>query len=170
MGSNPVIATRGRGVLVFTIGGVTFGAHADDVAGLVDAERLQPLPMQREPLAGIVAFRGEMIPAFDLASYLGLRAPAGAAGGRFALVMARGGDRFGVVVPQMPRLVAETDLREVEVSSADQELAALLEAVLEAPNGERVHCLNYWSIIDSIMPRESRSRAASVEHGGRRIP
>jgi chemotaxis signal transduction protein len=169
MGSNPAIATRGRGVLVFTIGGVSFGAHADDVAGLVGADRLAPLPMQREPLAGIVAFRGEMVPAFDLASYLGLHADAGPTGGRFALVMARGGDRFGVVVPQMPRLVAETELREVEVSSADQELAALLEAVLET-RGERVHCLNYWSIIDSIMPRESTFRAASAEDGGRRIP
>jgi hypothetical protein len=41
--------------------------------------------------------------------------------------------------------------------------------VLET-RGERVHCLNYWSIIDSIMPRESTFRAASAEDGGRRIP
>jgi chemotaxis signal transduction protein len=156
-------------VLVFTIGGVSFGAHADDVAGLVEAERLAPLPMQREPLAGIVAFRGEMVPAFDLASYLGMGAAPGPAGTRFALVLARGGDRFGVVVPELPRLVPESELRETEVSAADPELASLIEVLFEA-RGERVHCLNYWSIIESIMPRDTASRAGSEDERERRIP
>lgn len=168
MGSNPGIATRSRGLLVFTIGGVAFGAHAEDVAGLVEAERLAPLPMQREPLAGIVAFRGEMVPAFDLASYLGL-APRGPAGARFALVLARGGERFGVVVPEIPRLVPETEVREVEVTSADQEIAALIEAVFEA-RGERIHCLDYGSIIESIMPRDAAPGGGSADEGERRIP
>jgi chemotaxis signal transduction protein len=165
MGSNPAIATRSRGVLVFTIGGVAFGAHSDDVAGLVEAERLAPLPMQREPLAGIVAFRGEMVPAFDLPSYLGLHAPPGP-GGRFALILARGGDRFGVVVPQIPRLVPETELEEAEISSADPELVSTIEAIL-AHGEQRIHCLNYWSIIESIMPRDTLPRAGSAEEGRR---
>ena len=170
MGSNPGIATRSRGVLVFAIGEIAFGAHVDDVAGLVEAERLTPLPLQREPLgAGIVAFRGEMIPTFDLASYLGLHAPPGPAGSRFAIVLARGGDRFAVVVPAMPHLVPEAELRESEVSSADADLASFLEIVLEA-RGERIHCLNYWSIIDSIMPRDAVSRKGPADGGGRRIP
>jgi chemotaxis signal transduction protein len=169
MGSNPEIATRGRGVLVFTIGGVAFGAHVDDVAGLVEAERLAPLPMQREPLAGIVAFRGEMVPAFDLASYLGMRATTGPAGARFALVLARGGDRVGVVVPEMPRLVAAAELRETEITSEDQDLASLIEVIFEA-KGDRVHCLNYWSIIESIMPRDAVSGAVSADVRERRNP
>jgi len=168
MGSNPGIATRSRGVLVFTIGGVAFGAHVDDVAGLVEAERLAPLPMQQEPLAGIVAFRGEMVPAFDLASYLGMGTVRGPAGARFALVLARGGDRVGVVVPEMPRLVVATELRETGITSADQELASLIEVIFEA-RGERIHCLNYWSIIESIMPRDV-SRAGSADERERRNP
>jgi len=169
MGSNPAIEARSRGVLVFTIGGVAFGAHADDVAGLVEAERLAPLPMQREPLAGIVAFRGEMVPAFDLSSYLGIGVTLGQRGTKFALVLARGGDRFGVVVPEMPRLVPGTQLREANVSSVDHELASMIETVFEA-GGERIHCLNYWSIIDSIMPRDAVPRAGSAADGERRIP
>ncbi|HEU5310327.1 MAG TPA: chemotaxis protein CheW [Candidatus Eisenbacteria bacterium] len=169
MGSNPEIAARSRGVLVFTIGGVAFGAHVDDVAGLVEAERLAPLPMQREPLAGIVAFRGEMVPAFDLASYLGMGAVRGPAGARFALVLARGGDRVGVVVPEMPRLVAATELRETEITSEDQDLVSLIEVIFEA-KGERIHCLNYWSIIDSIMPRDAVSRAGTAAERERQNP
>ena len=156
-------------MLVFTIGDVVFGAHTDDVAGLVEAERLAPLPMQREPLAGIVAFRGEMVPAFDLASYLGIGMVPGSSRSRFALVLARGGDRFGVVVPEMPRLVLGTQLRETEVTQADHELASMIESVFEA-GAERIHCLNYWSIIDSIMPRDSMPRAGSADAGERRIP
>lgn len=169
MGSNPGIATRSRGLLVFTIGGVAFGALADDVAGLVEAERLTPLPMQREPLAGVVAFRGEMVPAFDLASYLGLGAARVPAGGRFALVLARGGEGFGVVVPEIPRLVPETELREAEITSADPEMASLIEAVFEA-RGERIHCLDYWSIIESIMPRDAAPGGGSADERERRIP
>jgi chemotaxis signal transduction protein len=167
MGSNPAMAAGSGGVLVFKIGDVAFGVHIDDVAGLVEAERLSPLPMQREPLAGIVAFRGEMVPAFDLASYLGLRVAPSTAGGRFALVLARGGDRFGVVVPRLPRLVPETELREAGGAAADPELAALIEVILEAGD-DRVHCLNYWSIIDSIMPRDSVTGAGSADDGERR--
>jgi chemotaxis signal transduction protein len=169
MGSNPAIEARSRGVLVFTIGGVVFGVHADDVAGLVEAERLAPLPMQREPLAGIVAFRGEMVPAFDLASYLGIGRTPGSSRARFALVLARGGDQFGVVVPEMPRLVPGQQLREAEASSADPELASMIETVFEA-GVERIHCLNYWSIIESIMPRDAMPRAGSADEGERRIP
>ncbi len=141
---------RVRGVLAFSVGDIWFGARVQDVAGLIEAERLAPLPRQREPLAGVVAFRSTMVPTFDLAGFLGVdvsRRP----GPRYALVLARGVDQFGVVIPSIPQLLPARDLVEAEVSTADSELASMLEAVYEA-GGRRIHCLNYWSIIDSIMP------------------
>ena len=43
-----------RGLLVFRIGDVDFGARVEDVAGLVEADRLAPLPGSKEPIAGLV--------------------------------------------------------------------------------------------------------------------
>jgi chemotaxis signal transduction protein len=110
-----------------------------------------------------------MVPAFDLASYLGIGLAPGSSRARFALVLARGGDRFGVVVPEMPRVVPGSQLREAAATAADHELASMVEVVFES-GAERIHCLNYWSIIDSIMPRDAMPRAGSADEGERRIP
>jgi purine-binding chemotaxis protein CheW len=141
-----------RGLLAFTIGGVGFGATVDEVAGVVEAERLSPLPRQREPLAGVVAFRGGMVPTLDLSSYLGLE-PMPADGRRYALVLTRGADRFGVLIPQIPRLYRASDLQEADAAapSDDPELSAVIDGVFEA-EGTRIHCLNYWAIAESVVP------------------
>ena len=141
---------KGRGVLAFSIGGIGFGANVEDVAGVVEAERLSPLPHQKEPLAGVVAFRGGMVPTLDLSAYLGMGDPTGP-GRRYALVLERGADRFGLLIPQIPRLYRAPDLRETNASPEDPEISSTLDAVFEAGDS-RIHCLNYWAIIESVAP------------------
>lgn len=147
-------------MLAFSLGDVWFGVRVEEAAGLVGAERLVPLPHQRLPLAGILAFRGTMVPAFDLASYLGIDSRGGSGSG-YTLVLTRGSDRFGVVIPVMPCLIPARDLRETEISEADSELASMIETAFES--GERrIHCLNYWSIIESITPLVAESCSAAA--------
>ena len=137
-------------MLIFLLGDVWFGVRVEESAGLVDADRLAPLPRQELPMAGILAFRGAMVPAFNLASYLGIESPGGSCPG-YVLVLSRGADRFGVVMPAMPYLIPARDLREVDTSKAGSELASVIDTEFEA--GERrIYCLKYWSIIESIMP------------------
>jgi hypothetical protein len=88
-----------RGLLAW-IGDVDFGARVEDVAGLVEADRLAPLPGSREPVAGLVAFRGGIVIAIDLSTFLGEPSTSGPY--RFALVLARGGDRLALVIPSCP--------------------------------------------------------------------
>jgi chemotaxis signal transduction protein len=150
MRSEAAVSSRTRGIVAFRVGDFWFGARVEETAGLAEAERLSPLPSQREPLAGVLAFRGGMVPALDLAALLDLE-PAPPASPRYAMVLARGADRFGVVVPAMPRLISARDLKEADAPTSDSELGALIDTVYES-GGERIHCLNYWSIIDSILP------------------
>jgi len=82
-------------------------------------------------------------------------------GQTYALVLARGNDRFGVMVPEIPRLLPARELREAELSEVDPELAEMIQSVFESGD-LRIHCLNYWSIIDSIMPRAGARSAAAT--------
>jgi chemotaxis signal transduction protein len=145
-----------RGLLTFRLGEFGFGVRVEEVGGLVDAERVAPLPHQGDGLAGVVAFRGDMVPVIHLSTYLGLEAGP-APGSGYALVLGRGSERFGLLVPELPRLVAGRDLRAGEVSSeADNELDGLIECVFQA--GEvPYHCLNYWRMFDSIVPPRAAS-------------
>lgn len=162
MRSESAITDRTRGVLAYCVGGIWFGARVEEVAGLMYAERPAPLPRQRDPLSGVIAFRGTMVPTFEIASYLGLD-PSRSTPSSYALVLTRGSDRFGVMIPEIPHLIPARELREAEVSAADPELDAMIQSVFES--GElRIHCLNYWSIIDSIMPQSGASPPAAMSN------
>jgi chemotaxis signal transduction protein len=162
MRSESAVSDRTRGVLAYCVGGIWFGARVEEVAGLMQADRPAPLPRQREPLSGVIAFRGSMVPTFEIASYLGLEAPR-ATGSPYALILTRGTDRFGVMIPEIPHLVAAKDLREGDLSSADPELTSTIQSVFESGD-IRIHCLNYWSIIDSIMPPPGAAPSQATGH------
>ena len=148
-----------RGVLVFPIGEILFGAPVEEVLGLIEASHVTPLPRQSGPAAGVLAFRGSMIPAFDLDAYLGV-APIHPGAPRYGLVLARGSERFALLIPALPRLVRGKELKEAEIGIADSELGALVGSVYTC-GSDRVHCLQYWSIYDAVMPP-----AATPRRGG----
>ena len=162
MRSESAVSERTRGVLAYCVGGIWFGARVEEVAGLMQAEHLAPLPRQREPLSGVIAFRGTMVPTFEIANYLGLD-PVRAGSATYAMILTRGTDRFGVMIPEIPHLVPSKELREAEVSAADPELSTMIQSVFESGD-LRIHCLNYWSIIDSIMPPSGANPPAAAGH------
>ncbi len=147
-----------RGALTFHLGDFCFAVRVEEAGGILDAERLAQLPGRGDPLAGVAVFRGEMVPVVDLAAYLGIEAPAPAH--RFALVLARGVDRFGILVPEIPRLVPGRELREAPVTPGDAELGELFESVLET-DCDQFHCLNYWRIFESIVPSIGAARSSA---------
>lgn len=158
MGRTDPAARHGtRGVLVIPIGDVLFGARVEEVAGLIDAERLAPLPGLSGPMAGVVAFRGDMVPALDLCAYLDVEPPAGLAS-RYAIVLARGAERFALLVPRLPRLVPGRELHEGTHAFGDTEIASLVDCVYRS-GSEPVHCLRFWSIFDSVIPPGGARRA-----------
>ena len=154
-----------RGALTFRLGGIGFAVRVEEAGGLIEAERLAPLPGQSGPLAGVAAFRGEMVPVIDLAAYLEIDAPV-PQGQRYALVLSRGMDRFGILIPDLPRLVLGRELREADLPPGDQELGELFESLLETDT-EQFHCLNYWRIFETIIPPAgaAASSRASTERG-----
>jgi chemotaxis signal transduction protein len=145
--------------VTFRYGDFGFGVRVEEVAGMVEADRLAPLPRQREGLAGVIAFRGDMVPVIHLASYLGLEAPAEPCHG-YVIVVGRGTERFGLLVYELPRLVAAGQLRPAVVSSeADAELDGLIESVFQAKDAP-YHCLDYERILDTIVPPAAASSAS----------
>jgi len=153
-----------RGALTFRLGDYSFAVRVEEAGGILDAERLAQLPGVAEPIAGVAAFRGEMVPVVDLAAYLGIEVPIGP-GHRYALVLFRGMDRFAILVPEIPQLVSGRDLREAP-PAPDPELGQLLESVLENDQ-DHFHCLNYWRIFESIIPAAGASGGsrASMDRG-----
>lgn len=118
---------------------------------MIEADHLAPLPRRASGLAGVVAFRGEMVPVLHLASFLGLEAPP-AEGAGYAIILTRGTERFGILVPDLPALVPARELRAAEITAeADGELDGLIESVFQAGEAP-CHCLNYGRIFDSIVP------------------
>ena len=146
-----------RGLLAFRIGDVDFGARVEEVAGLVEADRLAPLPGGRGPVAGLVAFRGSIVVAFDLASYLG--EPSTSDLPRYALVLARGAYRLALVIPSLPRLVPASALSEPEPpQTSDPDASALVESIYRH-EGSPIHCLRYWTALE---PALTRGRGAAA--------
>lgn len=148
-----------RGLVTFRYGDFGFGVRVEEVAGMVEADRMAPLPLRREGLAGLIAFRGDMVPVIHLASYLGLEAPPESVHG-YAIVLGRGAERFGLLVYELPRLVAADQLRPAVVSTeADAELDGLIKSVFQAKDAP-YHCLDYERILDSIVPPAAATNAA----------
>ncbi len=166
-------ALASRALVVFTAGDETLAAPAEEVAGMLDAERIVPIPGRPSPMAGVLAFRGSVVPTLDLAAALGA---GGAQGAPYAVVLERGTDRFALLVRGMPRLVTSKEF--VERESYAPELHAEPPATLApetnleaaaagrgagadgAPKvlalyevqGRPVRRLDYWSLMDSIAP------------------
>jgi chemotaxis signal transduction protein len=153
-----------RGALTFRLGDYCFAVRVEEAGGVLDAERLAQLPGVADPVAGVAAFRGEMVPVVDLASYLGIDAPMGP-GHRYALVLYRGMDRFALLVPEIPRLIPGRDLREAPPAAPDPEMADLFESVLENDQ-EHFHCLNYWRIFETIIPPVGPREVVPPRNGG----
>lgn len=140
-----------RGLVVFNVGDVTYGAPVDEVAGLLDADRLAALPGRSAPMVGVVAFRGSVVPVLELSSALGVEAPSPAVA--YAVVMERGTDRFALLVHGMPRLVPARDVHFKEAGEPAEEGARqpIVLAVYEV-GGVDVLAVDFWSLMDSIAP------------------
>ena len=149
-----------RGVLVFSVGDVLFGAPVEEVAGLIEGDRVTPLPRQAGAASGILAFRGSMIPALDLCAYLDVASETPERA-RYGIVLSRGAERFAILVPDLPRLVPGRELKEAEMSIADSELGMVIGSVYHA-GSDLIHCLHYWSIFDSVMPPASAGRVPAT--------
>jgi chemotaxis signal transduction protein len=154
-----------RGALTFHLGDYCFAVRVEEAGGVLDADRLAQLPGVCDPVAGVAAFRGEMVPVVNLAQYLGLETASMPSHG-YALVLTRGMDRFGLLVPEIPKLIPGRELREVPNPNTDSELGDLLESVLENDQ-DQFHCLNYWRIFETIIPPAgvTAGRNASTERG-----
>jgi len=154
-----------RGALTFRLGDYCFAVRVEEAGGVLDADRLAQLPGVCDPLAGVAAFRGEMVPVVNLAQYLGIESPS-IQGRGYALVLTRGPDRFALLVPEIPKLIPGRDLREAPRANTDSELGDLFESVLENDT-DQFHCLNYWRIFETIIPPAGASagRNASKERG-----
>jgi len=144
-------ATRTRAVLAFPVDDVWLGAPLAEVAGVAELTRLVSLPGQREPLEGVVAFRGDVVPTIDLAGLLGMKPRRGSKEQQCAVVLARGTERFGLLVPELPVLLTAREIRAGDLALADPRLRSITALLVESGD-RRIHCLEYWPLIDAILP------------------
>lgn len=165
-----------RGLVVFEAGDELLAAPVDEVAGLLEAEHLARLPGRVPPMAGVVAFRGSVVPAIDVESALG--GDASPTPPAYAVVLERGTDRIALLVRGMPRLIPGRDVVELKCAVPDPEpvppavaagdvadLSELEASATAAPadgepavlavydvQGRHARHLDYWSLMDSVAP------------------
>jgi len=146
-----VLATRA--LVTFSVGDQRYAAPVEEVAGMLDADRLSQLPGRNPSMAGVVAFRGIVVPVLDLAVALGVEESRAAAA--YAIVLERGTDRFALLVRGMPRLVPAREAQHKEHPEPDagdgEKDGPVIHAVYEI-DGRDVVSLDYWSLMDSIAP------------------
>ncbi len=145
-----VLATRG--LITFYVGGTQYAAPVEEVAGLLNADRLSALPGRNGPMAGVVAFRGGVVPVLDLGA--ALHVEESSAVDSYAIILERGTDRFALLVRCMPRLVLSRDVQQRENAAPDPSAerdGPIVLAVYEIA-GREVLGLDYWSLMDSIAP------------------
>lgn len=145
-----VLATRG--LITFIVGGTHYAAPVEEVAGLLNADRLSALPGRNGPMAGVVAFRGGVVPVLDLGAALHVEESNSV--DAYAIILERGTDRFALLVRGMPRLVLSRDAKHREQAAPDPDAETdgpIVLAVYEIA-GREVLGLDYWSLMDSIAP------------------
>jgi len=93
---------------VLSAGGERYAVPLAALERVLPVEAVTPLPGLRPPWAGLVALRGELLPALDVPSYLGRPAgTAGAAGaGAYCVVVAQGGLRVALLSEEPVTLMA----------------------------------------------------------------
>jgi chemotaxis signal transduction protein len=94
-------------VVVLEAAGQRFGVDLRAVERVHPVESITVLPGLRPPWRGLVALRGEILPALDVGSYLGVAPPAGTTGGGpvGGAVVAGGGRRL-VLLSEAPVTLA----------------------------------------------------------------
>jgi purine-binding chemotaxis protein CheW len=85
-------------LLGLRLAGEDYAVRLTEVAGLLPAQRIMPLPGPRPALLGLIGLRGELVPVYSLASLLGRHAspPATTAW----VVLVRGGAPLGLAFDQ----------------------------------------------------------------------
>jgi purine-binding chemotaxis protein CheW len=114
-------STAADEVVVLEVGGERYAVDLTSVERVQPVEAVTPLPGLRPPWAGLVSLRGEILPALDLAAYLG-RPPVFAAG--------------GPSTPAASAVVAHDGLRVALLSEAPLALKVRPEDRLWAPLAE----------------------------------
>lgn len=83
--------------VVFAYAGSRFGVRIEQVATVITADGLLPVPGTPPTIGGIVNHRAQVLAVIDLAAYFGLTSPAGSEGARLIVVVEGGGRKFGVL-------------------------------------------------------------------------
>jgi hypothetical protein len=76
-------------------------------------------------------------------------------------VLARGPERFALLVPALPRLIPARELKGADVPAGGTDFARCSK---RCTGGETdVHCLDYWSIFESIMAPVEPAHAGAAK-------
>jgi len=71
-----VLGEGGEALITLRVAGQALAVRKSHIAGVARCKSILPLPTHVPGLLGITALRGTLLPAYDLASLLGLPAPA----------------------------------------------------------------------------------------------
>ena len=114
-------------VLVFRLGGATFGLPVETVREVVDDATPTPVPGAPEAIRGVISLRGEIVSVTDPAVRLGLGPAAGPRA--ILVVIAQGGVSTALAVDSI------ADIVEVAVADIESPLPLMDRAVADAVCG-----------------------------------
>lgn len=128
--------------VVFSCAQELFAFRFDDVSEVVECAAVTPVPGAPAEMAGVMMLRGAPLPVFSMRAMLF----GGTGGGEpFAVVVAREGHRFGLLVEQLSGIqrFASDTLRQLP------EEQSLLEGFVTTPDGRMVALVRFSSLLSA---------------------
>jgi len=129
------IEVRAEGLLIFRLGGESFGLALSAVAEIIRLPKLVHMPLVPPSLLGLANLRGIVLPVVSLRKLLHL--PDGEANELTRVIVLRGNAPAGLVVDRVDRLLAlAADRIEKDDSGAGMIDPALLDGVVKGGEGK----------------------------------
>lgn len=123
-----IASRRGiAGLLLFRIGGETFGAELGAVEEAIEVPALHDLPEMQTGMLGMVDLRGRLLPVFSAAGILGVPLTPGAS---VALVIRAGDRRVGIAVDDVEDVI-DADCTALRPLPRETDTDGVLLAVLQ---------------------------------------
>ena len=146
----------------FLVGGHCFAVPSSQVAEVLHAGSITPVPLAADALAGLIHLRGQIVPVIDMRRRLGLGYPLPSGGG--LLVVRLSDDLYALRVDEV------LDVERIPTYRLEPPLRSLVDLTTDPRSGvfagdeQLVHLLDPQRIVNALLRPRSSPVARSPAH------
>lgn len=146
----------------FLVGGHCFAVPSSQVAEVLHAGSITPVPLAADAIAGLIHLRGQIVPVIDMRRRLGIGAPLPSGGG--LLVVRLGDDLYALRVDEV------LDVEQIPTDRIEPPSGSLVDLATDPRSGvfagdeQLVHLLDPQRIVNALLRPRSSPAARPPAH------